>query len=233
MTSIEGFFDAEGERYDQAYDGTGTGSRILRERLTAAVELIGDGPGDALDAGMGGGRLCAELDRRGWTVSGVDISAGMVDTARRRLPALRERLLVGSVDALPFADASFDVVAATGVLEYVVQDLIPSVRELARVVRPNGRVVVSFPNHRSPVHLWRGRILYPAARTVKQVLHVGRRMPPRVPLSSVGALETALRAAGLVVEAERLVDVRPRNVPNRRVARLLASQIVLGARRVA
>ena len=79
--------------------------------------------GRVLDVGMGTGRLCAELDRRGWEVSGVDLSPAMVVSARRRLPQLAERLVEGPIEHLPFDDESFDAVAATGVLEYATHDL--------------------------------------------------------------------------------------------------------------
>lgn len=233
MTDIEEFFDAEADRYDRAYDDPGTGGRTLRERLEATLELLGDGPGDILDVGMGAGRLCSELDRRGWTVSGVDLSKAMVEAARARLPHLDERLVVGSVSALPFADETFDAVVATGVLEYVVDDLPGATSALARVLRAGGRAIVSFPNHTSPVHLWRGRILYPVVRTVKRVVPVGRTAPLRLPLSSVGALETALARVGLAVDDVRLVDTRGmtgRMAASRpRLSRRLATQIVFSA----
>ena len=56
--------------------------------------------------GMGTGRLCAVLDRRGWRVSGIDLSPEMVAAARRRLPQLAERLVEGPIEQLPFDDGS-------------------------------------------------------------------------------------------------------------------------------
>ena len=72
MNDVGAFFDAEAGRYDDAYDDPGRGGQILRARLVDAVALLGDGPGDVLDVGMGAGRLCAELVGRDWTVWGVD-----------------------------------------------------------------------------------------------------------------------------------------------------------------
>ena len=68
---------------------------------------------------------------------GVDASAEMVALARERLPDARDRLAQGSVEELPFEDASFDAVAATGVLEYA--DVPRALGELARVLRPGDR----------------------------------------------------------------------------------------------
>jgi SAM-dependent methyltransferase len=111
--SATAFFDAEAARYDAWYESNDWAGRFLRARLAAALEAVGDGPGRVLDAGMGGGRLVAELAARGWTVSGVDSSTAMVELARRRLPQLADRLLAADMSALPFADGSFDAVTAT------------------------------------------------------------------------------------------------------------------------
>ena len=66
--------------------------------------------------------------------------------------------LHGSIDALPVEDASFDVVLCLQVLEHV-PDPAAAVRELRRVVRPGGRVLVSthgiYPYHPNPEDLWR------------------------------------------------------------------------------
>ena len=221
MNDIGAFFDKQAERYDRAYDDPGKGGQILRRRLVDAVALLGDGPGDMLDVGMGAGRLCAELVERGWTVSGVDLSPVMVEAARQRLPGIAERLCVGSIDRLPFGDGTFDAVAATGVLEYATDDLAGATRELARVLRPAGRAVVSFPNHASPRHLWRGRILYPTVRAAKKLVPFGRPPPPVVARRSLASLEAALESAGLRVEGRR---------PSGR-SRHVAPQVVLSARK--
>src|SRR5262245_65528374 len=94
---------------------------------------------------MGGGRLVEALDRRGWVVTGIDLSEAMVDLARRRVPGLADTLLVGPVERLPFDDGTFDAVTALGVLEFT-EDVSLALGELARVVRAGGTAVVSWPN---------------------------------------------------------------------------------------
>lgn len=206
------FFEAASASYDVEYERPGVAGRTLRRRLEAALSLLGDRTGDVLDAGMGGGRLCVELDRRGWNVSGIDLSGSMVALARTRLPNARERLVRGSVTELPFADESFDAVVATGVLEFVGMDLADAVRELARVLRPAGIAVVSFPNRKAPLIIWRGQVLYPFVRLVKRLLPVGKPPPPRAALLPMDALRGALTAAGLEIEATEPLGVGPTHV---------------------
>lgn len=211
------FFDEVASDYDRAYVSAGVGGQILRKRVAAVLELLDDRRGDLLDAGMGAGYLCAELDGRGWTVSGIDLSQAMVDGARARLPHLHDRLVQGDVQELPFSGASFDAVVATGVLEYAA-DLGRAFRELARVLRPDGIAVVSFPNHHAPVNLWRGRVLYPAVRLAKRGVGSGRPAPIRMPLTSLGRFRAELVRAGLVEDASVPVGTRP--VPGSLAARL-------------
>ena len=125
------YFGGRTTLYDSHYDAANADGHSLRARLAVALRLLGGGPGTALDAGMGPGRLCAELATLGWTVSGIDASAEMVDAARLRLPDAADRLLRAEIEQLPFEDESFDRVAATGVLEYA--DVPRALAELARV----------------------------------------------------------------------------------------------------
>src|SRR5436305_8325009 len=201
--STSAFFDAEAARYDASYDSDDWAGRVLRLRLEAAIRALGDGPGDVLDAGMGGGRLVRELDAAGWTVTGIDSSAEMVGLARKRLPNLADRLVEADLAALPFPPGSFDATVATGALEYV-GDLARGLEELARVLRPGGRAVVSFPNYRSAHALWRRYALYPAARLAKRVLPLSRPAPMR-PLHPISPrqFEAVLEAAGFRVVARR------------------------------
>ena len=172
MAAVDEFFDRTVDTYDAHYDAPTAPGYALRSRLNVVLDLLGNGPGEILDAGMGPGRLCAELADRGWTVSGVDVSEEMVARARERLPEARDRLLAAPVEQLPFRDASFDAVTVTGALEYV-HDLPRGLRELVRVLRPGGRGVLSFPNSRAFYALWYTRLYYPTVRALRRVLPIG------------------------------------------------------------
>ena len=191
-------FDAGAEGYDRVYDQPGLKGEWLRSRMAIASRLLGNGPGTVLDAGMGPGRLCAELDRQGWTVWGVDGSERMVAIARARLPQAAERLLLARVERLPFGNDEFDAVVSTGLLGYV-DDPGAAMRELARVLRPGGRAVLAFPNARAPYCFLRDSVVGPAVRRVRR-RSPARQLPRRHMVDRRG-LETACSAAGLEVEA--------------------------------
>jgi demethylmenaquinone methyltransferase/2-methoxy-6-polyprenyl-1,4-benzoquinol methylase len=104
------------------------------------VTRIEAGPRDTvLDVATGTGAVARELlARTGCTVVGLDQSPEMLAQARRRLPP-GVNLVEGSADALPFSDASFDALTFTYLLRYV-PDPATTLRELARVVKPGGRI---------------------------------------------------------------------------------------------
>jgi demethylmenaquinone methyltransferase/2-methoxy-6-polyprenyl-1,4-benzoquinol methylase len=94
--------------------------------------------GHVLDVATGTGLVAAELLRRGYGVTAVDQSPGMLDVARRRFGDTVE-LVEASAENLPFEDATFDHLTATYLLRYVA-DPGATVAELARVTRPGGVV---------------------------------------------------------------------------------------------
>jgi ubiquinone/menaquinone biosynthesis C-methylase UbiE len=109
-----------------------------RKRLDAWLDrcLPANGKGlRVLDVGCGTGHQLARLRERGFDVTGVDGSAEMLAHARQR--NLGVALHLADVEALPFADGSFDVVISIEVLRYL-PDETAAIGELARVLRPGG-----------------------------------------------------------------------------------------------
>ncbi|HEY2479346.1 MAG TPA: class I SAM-dependent methyltransferase [Solirubrobacterales bacterium] len=112
----------------------------------AAVEAVGARPEDRiLDIACGTGMVSRALVER-WSchVVGLDQSAAMLGRARSMIAAdprlaARIELVEGEAETLPFADAEFDHLTYTYLLRYV-DDPAATLRELARVVKPGGRV---------------------------------------------------------------------------------------------
>src|SRR6059058_4296005 len=100
-----------------------------------------------LDAGCGDGRYLAALATELPPGRGVDISERIHATARQRVDAdLRQ----ANLEALPFADGEFDLVLSSQVIEHVL-DPDRALAELARVLRPGGKLVISTDNARNYV----------------------------------------------------------------------------------
>jgi demethylmenaquinone methyltransferase/2-methoxy-6-polyprenyl-1,4-benzoquinol methylase len=110
----------------------------------ALVDAVSPEPGQrVLDVATGTGMVAAELLASApCTVVGIDQSPQMLAAARARFSSEdsgRVRLLEGQAEALPFPDASFDALTFTYLLRYV-DDPPATIRELARVVGPGGRI---------------------------------------------------------------------------------------------
>ncbi len=123
----------------------------LREPvLRSIVEALNLAPGSqGLDVGCGIGLqtpLLAEATSPDGSVTGLDISAGLLAYAQNRIRSLacadRITFGVGDMRSLPFADDSFDWVWSVDCVGYPASDLLPVLKEITRVVRPGGTVAI-------------------------------------------------------------------------------------------
>jgi len=108
------------------------------------LELMGNLKGvRVLDVGCGDGILACAAASRGAVVTAVDPDPAMLAAARVRAEhaGVKANFMDGRIERLPFADASFDVVAAITVLCFIA-DASAAVGEMARVLRPGGRLVL-------------------------------------------------------------------------------------------
>ncbi len=117
----------------------------LYARMHAILDVALAPPSDgrhrrALDAGCGHGFQTARLRAFGYETHGVDIAHALLALARGRIPAAA--LLRADVTALPYADASFDVISSCGSTLSYVSDPDRALGELARVLRPGGRLLL-------------------------------------------------------------------------------------------
>jgi phosphatidylethanolamine/phosphatidyl-N-methylethanolamine N-methyltransferase len=138
-----------------------TFGHLLQHRQQRAIQELRPSPGDrVLELGVGTGIMLPHYPRD-IQVVGIDLSAGMLDRAQRRIDEQNLHhchLVLGDAMHLPFAEASFDQVMLSHVVS-VVSDPAKLMRWVQRMVKPGGRVVVL--NHfRSnvPVLSWIERV---------------------------------------------------------------------------
>lgn len=165
------------------------GAALDGARVTSATRL--------LDAGCGAGLLGLLASLRGAQVTTLDASPALLSIARQRLPGSDVR--EGDLEALPFADASFDAVAAVNSLFYA-EDMRTAMSELVRVVRPGGRVMVTAwgPPERCEFLT----AVMPALGPLLPPPPPGAPPPHPGALSEPGALAAVLENAGLRVVDE-------------------------------
>jgi ubiquinone/menaquinone biosynthesis C-methylase UbiE len=111
----------------------------------------------ALDVGCGGGRTIEKLAAGAASVCGIDYAAGSVAASRAHNKQLiaEGRVVVerASVSRLPFADASFDLATAVET-QYYWPDVANDMREVLRVLKPGGRLMVAAESYRGGRHDW-------------------------------------------------------------------------------
>jgi len=175
----------------QRYDDPGNDTIALEEPVVRGLldELA---PGPVLDAACGTGRHTAYLAAAGREVVGVDASEAMLARARSKLPGVELR--AGELTALPVDDGAFAGVVCALALSHL-PELGPAVAELARVLAPGGRLVISNPHpFATGVLGWRAVFHDEAGRrcTIPEYAHLH------------SDYMTSFAAAGLV--ARRLVE---------------------------
>jgi ubiquinone/menaquinone biosynthesis C-methylase UbiE/glycosyltransferase involved in cell wall biosynthesis len=123
------------------------------EQFTAWLSELCPAPSNILDLGCGTGEIAAAIDQRGYHVTACDFAEEMLAVARSNYTETPVKWvgLEPDWEVLPFEDGSFDGIVASSVFEYL--DDVPSVAaELARVLRPEGILLLTVPN---PGHLAR------------------------------------------------------------------------------
>ena len=165
---VAAMFDDVAERYDVTNDVLSLGQDRLWRR--AVVKAVDPQPGmRVLDLAAGTATSSEPFAQAGADVVACDFSLGMLRVGRRRRPDLT--FVAGDATALPFADASFDAATISFGLRNV-HDPDAALRELHRVVRPGGRLVVcefsrpTFAPFRTVYVEYLMRALPPVARTV-------------------------------------------------------------------
>jgi 2-polyprenyl-3-methyl-5-hydroxy-6-metoxy-1,4-benzoquinol methylase len=134
-------------------DGSSTPWHMLaNELLDSEQDVVGRA---VLEIGCGRGGFAASLSKRGARVTASDFSSAALELARKEFAILGVQWVQADIQQLPFDEASFDTVVSCETIEHV-PDPARAVRELARVLRPEGRLILTTPNYLGTLGLYRG-----------------------------------------------------------------------------
>src|SRR5262245_4607360 len=142
---------------DWAHSFGGVADAYERGRPTYPAEavswMLGDQPMTVLELGAGTGKLTRVLTSLGHDVHATDPDEAMLAVLEQRVPGVRTA--VASAEDIPLADASVDVVIAAQAFHWFDLDL--ALPEIARVLRPQGRICLTW-NHRNEKIPWVRRL---------------------------------------------------------------------------
>jgi demethylmenaquinone methyltransferase/2-methoxy-6-polyprenyl-1,4-benzoquinol methylase len=140
---VAAMFDGVAERYDLTNDVLSLGQTRLWRR--AVAQAVGARPGErVLDLAAGTGTSSVPFQQAGASVVACDFSQGMLEVGRQRNPGLD--FAAGDATRLPFRDGVFDAVTISFGLRNVV-DTTAALREMHRVTKPGGRLLVCEFSH--------------------------------------------------------------------------------------
>ena len=137
MKKVQQHYDEIADVYDKRYDGRR--GRCYHGHIRDHVMQYLPKGGFLLDVGCGTGLFVQRYVQEGGRAVGIDISPGMVRHGRERCPDCG--FFVGTADALPFRDDSFDALASLLAFSYI-PDPEATLRECYRVLPPGGRISV-------------------------------------------------------------------------------------------
>jgi SAM-dependent methyltransferase len=170
--------ESEQQFYDDAYLRDSAPSlngfyELSRGRGDYLQRVLATEPGKhVLEYGCGMGGCAFDLAARGVIATGIDISASAIERANEKAKAYPAGSLTfrkADAEALPFEDASFDVICGSGILHHL--DIGRAVAEIRRVLKPAGRAIFYEP------------LAYNPAARLYRVLTPGSHTPDEHPLT--------------------------------------------------
>jgi SAM-dependent methyltransferase len=152
--------------------------------------------------------LAPLLAQHARTVVGIDVSTSVLRAARRQYPLLRST--AADVRFLPFADESFDCIVSTSTLDHFVNpnDLLASLNELARVLRPGGLLILTLDNPSNPAVGLRNALPFSWLHRIGMVpYYVGATFRARDLCAHAEAIGLKVKESTFILHCPRLLAV--------------------------
>jgi len=165
------FFDRTSKRYLGMYEKENTEGysfRIRRDKVEKMIAGNNDGK-TLLDIGSGPGIMIDAVLRQGYTVTAADAAPQMIELTKQQFSGNpKVEFLVTDAREIPKPDDSFDVATAMGLVEYFEEDD-SYYKEMGRVLKKDGTLIVTYPNVYSP---WRvfNRLALAIIRPLRMIL---------------------------------------------------------------
>ncbi len=192
------YFDVVSADYSRRYFEQSPGGYAFRVRKQRVLEMLDRRGGKVLDVGCGPGIMVRDLINLGYEFWGIDASSRMIDECHNNFEEINQaHFLVGNATRIDFPDQYFDTVICTGVIDHI-QAYELALKEMLRVLKKDGSLLIAFPNLHSPSAAWRNFVFYPIVRLLRPVYYrlLGRPQPPA--LASVAKLYSEKNAIRLL-----------------------------------
>lgn len=159
---ISEFFDRRADDYDREYHAETPGGYALRVRREIVFNLFDQPGGKVLDVGCGPGVMTQNVLDQGAQYWGVDASPRMIEIGQSRFEGRSDvHFAVGTAGEIVYPTGYFDAVLCIGVIDSV-PDTTQAIREMLRVLKPGGTLVLAVTNLTSPYAWWKTYVFYPA-----------------------------------------------------------------------
>jgi SAM-dependent methyltransferase len=169
---------------------------VSRRRMQRIQQAVGHS-GTVLDIGCGTGFLLAAASSMGWTAVGVEVSERAAAAARSH-PGVTVH--TGTLEQAPLDPSSFDAIVMSHVLEHV-PDPKQTLREVARLLKPSGVLVLALPNANGLIHLVANLVHGARGRLGRDKFSCSLYPPSHLYAFNPRSLRTTLRRCGFTVDS--------------------------------
>ena len=140
------------EKNPEGIAATENTPEVLELHRILIDNVIKISPDKLLDAGCGKGYTGESVSKYCQSYYGFDISSAAIEIAKERLP--HGRFQAGSLRELPYESDYFDCVICSEVIEHI-PEYKTAIRELSRVTKKSGYILITLPNKLNPDMMWR------------------------------------------------------------------------------
>lgn len=148
---VEKSYEKQASRYDYIRSASFEGKIVDKLQRELIYKNLGLKKGKVLEAGCGTGRILLYLAEKGVSCYGIDPSENMLNILRKKAKQKKIKMIVkkADIEKIPFKNNTFDGVYTVHVLMHM-PDYKKAFKEMYRVLKPNGKLIMDFPNLNSP-----------------------------------------------------------------------------------